>query len=1210
MKIRTFDSNLQSALAQDTSIPDRNLPVYVTDYTVRASAPSVAPRTQIVWSTVGFIPSYEDSERILHLSVCSRIKSVETVDSLTDLTYVFDFSSLGNRFINQFNISLKGPLEGYITYANQSFTLSAMRYIWYEYDAPLFQLLVHVRALPPVDLDPEEWRTLYLHLSIKDDVNDEDYPSEYPLTIANIVHKIPIDTPYKGSGIRFVVPMFICCPDELKTMQLSSIDPETEGAFNPIPEIQFLLDAQGIAVPSTFNIEFIDADANPISEDDPIPWKLDANMRQVAYVLQVLYSVLPLCTVIVLYSYAGNETDPNYLRWLTANVDSYDIVLQTTYLVATRPWTLDAFNQTAQRYDDLQRLLYTRFHPFVVASGNLGTEETLTYPNPLYDFNYASLYSVGVGAFQLLRNLSNDQYSLAGPYEASPNSSGGYSNKVARPPMQYGLNLRSLYGRPDLAGYFGYYLCSINPPALDSILGTQFSATMLATLFGMVMDRTQRREWDFKFILYRKGLTLIDEYFEGQNMGTLPYTRYNAVYYQFWNPLIGMGNLNGRYLLDICSLIRNFQVVQISSWLNMNNPVSFVNAMPPNPFGDLINRQPCMGPSSIFSLFYIKRVDGNDPPQNDEEPIVGNNEVYFVDLTERYALSYAIDDDGKWFVMLSKVNYGSSAQKWILTFATEPTSTSPIYAFETIVIAPKLQPQYSLTSKWNAGQSSIPNAPSIAYAVPDPEFFVLCTDPASDKTIADIESYLANDITGYSYYVNFGSTLAGPLEGRGDTVYLNNADFVGMDSESDEIYAARNRAFTQNVVPKWGTKFDPYPQWVLVPIPSTSSNTANVPYQPELLLGGQFMIFNTVLQSYLYVAENLLVPPERPEVYLKPISSSITDIIPFSSFVFTLSDTIIINPVRSKWGSLFKGDLPITPGLPPNTRIDPFLAEAYVYNWKLDTNVPTDLTRLSFSFVKPTILDNSNLEIVRSQGDVHGGEGILLYWVFKKYILTQTTPCRWFAYNDNADRQPENSNLALTAYGSEQNVDDHAPSFQAVSVVDDVGFYWNLLPDTTIQDLNEPPSPASVYGLLNEGLSIADPTATELIINTLLKDPREPNVVYGLGVLGTSTPPQPSILRTPIPQDPNALRWNVTMMNAFFTPPYNNFPGPIQRKNYFYTNTIYTLYTLNPIQTSSGLSGFLSSASNDGAAPSLVGNGIAPVMLGDKNTMFLLLPFS
>lgn len=1212
MKIRTFNTNLIDAISQDTSVPDRNLPVYISNYTVRVASSALKP-VDILWSTVGFVPSYEIEQRIFHVRLCASVhRPPSSVDPLADITFLFDFSALGKRFIDQWNISLRGPLEGYITDGNAIRCLSAFRHISYEYDATVFQLLLYVRDLPPIQVAPGEPTMLFIDLSIKDDINDPDYPTAFPTEIAQKTMNIPMGTPYRGRGIRIVLPLFICCPDELKTMQLSSLDPNLEGAFNPVPEIRYLMSLQNVVVPEDFDVSYIDASASPLSPDPPINWKENAIMRATAYVMEILFSLVPECSVIVLYSFANDVQRPAYMQWLSDNIAQYDMVLQSVSLRNDKAWELNAFQQTEQFYDEVQRTLFSGYRPFIVATGNRGNEDGLTYPNRFYDFNLASIYSIGIGGFELSRDPTTQQYDLLGPYRASQLSSGGYSNQVTRPPYQYGTNYRNLYGRPDVAGYFGYYNVVTNAPLLDEIVGTQCAAVLWTALFAMIMEKTQRKAWNFKFILYRKGMTIIDPLYEGQNLGSLPYNSYNARNYPYWNPITGMGRIIGQYLLDMCDVIRNFQVVQISSLNGMDNPVAFINAMPPNPFGDLITRQPVMGCASIFSLFRIKRVDGNDPPFPTNDPIRGNDIVYFVDVTDRFALAYATDENGKWFVVLSKVNYASSAQKWILTFPIEPTSRAPIQAFDEIVIAPSLQPLYSLTTKWNAGEALPANSPSISYdIVGTPEYFVLCTDPASEPFLEEIVSNLTDDIETYSYYLNLASLASpsGSNDKRGDIVYLNNPDFLGMEDDSMDIYAARNRARSQNVIPKWGYKFDPYPQWVLVPVPCTYTNPAAVPYEPQLLRGGQFMIFNTILQSYLYVPANMYVPPERVEPYLKPLSSDITDTIPFYQFVFTITDalTIFSQSVNSK---IFQGVVPTTPSyihvpLPINLRLNPYNAQLYIYNLWMDTESPRDGIMVSNSFLNADTSFTRDLLITQAQGDIHFGDELNMFWVFKKFIASQSSRTRLMPYNNNPDVFQENSGFSLCAEGASTNINNHAPSFIVPTVTTETACTWFNVTDSSIVDVNFPTSPANTYGILRQGLSAYDPEATEWQVVSEKRFDADPTATFALGVYGN--PPQPSMVRTPFPEIPAAVRWNATDLNRFYVPPYAPFDGPLRRSNYLYMNTIYTLYTTNPQSRPSGLAGFLSSARNDGAEPSIVGKGIPPrIVDGDNNTLFLL----
>lgn len=1208
MKIQTFDSNLIQAIDESTAVPDRNLPVYVSDYDVYA-APSIVEVVDVEWSTVGFVPSYVARERVFHLRLCASIRRPVQSAPLSEITFVFDFSRLGRQFTDQFNITLQGPLEGYVTEGEFIRCLSAFRHVSYNYDASTFKLLLYVRDLPPIQLPPGEPTTLFIDLSIKDDIDDPDYPVYYPRDAALLVMRIPIGTPFQGQGIRVVMPMFVCCPEELKALQLSSIDPNTEGAFNPVPEILALFTMQGLIEPESIEIDYIDVSGLPLQEEDPVDWKENEVMRIMAFLLEILFSIVPDCTVTILYSIVGEDVQrPSYMTWLSENVEKYDIVLQTTTPIKASTWDLPAFNQTTEFYETIQRRLHDYRRVFVTRGGNDGTDKTLLYPNTDYNFNLCSPLSLAIGSFELDRNPVTQEYRPSGPYKASPFNSGGYCNFVNRPNSQYGYNYRNGYGRPDLASYGGAYIGVIHPPEPELVAGTDCAAAILTALFVMLLQKTQRRVWDFKFIMYRKGMTILEQLYSGQNIGSNADNKFNAKNYPYWNPIVGFGKFNGESLFDICDVIRNNQVIQLSSTRRMNHPIAFVNAMPPNPFGDLLTRQPVMGCSSIFSLFVVKRADGFVPPSQNTEPIRGNDQVYFVDVTGRFALAYAIDDNGKWFMLLSKVNYESSAQKWILTFASDRASRDPIYAFEEVEIAPLLQPLYSMTTKWNANGAVLANSPSISTDVIEPaETFVLCSDPASTPFLNEIVASLTDDLMTYSYYVNLSTLDEDPSSSRGDQVYLNNPDFLSMESDVDAIANARNRAYTQDISPKWGYAFDPYPQWVLVPVPCTFNNPLSKPYEPRMLRNGQYMIFNTLLQSYLYIPDTTFVAPDTPSAYLKPLHSDMRDEMPFYSFVFDISDTTqIVSRVPA--GPIFTGLRPYpTPvPLPPTVRIEAFLATFLIYNFRMDTEPIRDGVFVSSRLKSANTPVTDALLIDQSIGDTTTKGDINLYWVFKRYIATRATATRFIAYNDFPESLPqENAGLTLSASGSPSNVNNHAPSLREQPVAIDFAFFWFNYTDSSITDINFPESTESTYGILNEGLSSANPNATQWRIRSLYKPPNDdPSFAYALGVYGA--PPQPSLLRDPFASAPDAVRWNATTLNTFYTPPYGRFNGPLRRSNYLYMNSMYTLYSMNPLSKPSGQAGFLSSAKNDGAAPSIQGTGIEPIMSGDVNTVFLL----
>lgn len=1228
MKIRTFDTNLIDAINQDTSVPDRNLPIYLTNYDVRTIG-SQASDLQILWSTVGFLPSYEERRRVFHLRLCVQVNRLTEAWIHGWTTFVLDFSAIDAR---EYDVDVEGPLSGYGTFSSRSVSMEAMEvtenslawstygHVTYEYERDIRQLLLHIRDVPSSDVSSFP-AYLYLDIEIKDDVGEETYPSFFPNQIVTQIAKIPASISSRGEGIRIVVPMFICCPDELKTMQLSSLDPELEGAFNPLPEIERLFELQGLTdlPPSESQIEYLDAESNPLSPLPPINWKENPSMRSISFLLQILFTVAPRCKAIVLYSFGSSDAfRPPYMRWLQANVNIYDMVLEYTAPVKDTMWTLDAFDDTLEFYRNVQQLLYTSSIPFIVATGSDGTDAELQYPNRWYRFNVAGDFPIAVGGFAL-QNATPDQatptYNIDGPYSAWQFSSGGYCNTIDRPQEQYGINYLTQYGRPDVAGYATSYklVSDASSNQLFNASGTGAGAAVLAGLLALIMSETDRR-WNFKLILYRKMLSLCTQYYSGQNVGTEVSNRFNAGLYQFWNPIIGMGNVNGSYLYQMCSVIRNFQVVQISATLRMSQNLSFVNVIPRNTFGDLIKRQPTMGPSSIFSLFYIKRVDGNDSPSPNDQPIRFNDVVYFVDITEKYALAYATDEDQKWYVVISTVDYSSRAQRWTLRSYVDPSSVNVIYAFEDIMIIPYLQPQYSFTTQWNATGSRVPASPSITTNPIDVESFFLSTDPAADAHITEIKNSIDNDLTGYSYYINISYTITVALGGDPNNVqaiksYLANPYDIGMESPVTAIYQARNDLVQlSGTKPIWTAQFDAYPQWVLIPVPGADQNVFAYPYQTQFVDGGQYMIYNPVLQSYLYTTRFPVPgqPPFENQLRMQPLTPALKDAIPFNSFVFrfssqtpTVSTHIFSTSVMEK----------TFVGLNPYTINPPVYNPNIVPPWQLTRRKIYLTTRTGFRFTQNTpdiqsALTNQFMVIGRPEledpddldrdmnvymqagsrvdfGDLTASNRLDLEWVFKEYIISETTQCRlmsMYPYS-NADIASATYTGASLSFLGTGNANGRAPSMEP-RFLQNLSMFWYIVSDDTITDVNAGYTPESTYGLLVQGLTNAggefNPTISQLQIYSIIDQPDD----KGIGVFGPL--PQPSILTIPFPPSPDSVRWNASSIYFFSGRPQTHPIG-----GYLYLFELYTFYTMTPVTTGTQTRYSLSTTTDRDVSPSL-----------------------
>ena len=1194
MKIWTFNTNLIDALNHDTSIPDRNLPVYLTNYTVSTTQ---SPAVTVEWTTVAFLPSYEDRRRVFHLRMEVRVDTITDAWRYGDTTFVLDFSAID---VTLYDINVEGPLSGYGTLSGMPGTWSVFPYVTYEYERDARRLLLHVRDLPSTVPLPGR---LYLDIEIKDDVGSGEFPNLFPSQIASEIAKIP-RVASNGLGVRVVLPMFICCPDELKTMQLSSIDPELEGAFNPIPEIERLFELQNLPVPTgSFKIDYVDAEALPPSPEPPINWKENVLMRRVSFLLQVLFTVAPECKVIVLYSLAFTDVQqPPFMKWLLNNVSTYDIAFEVDAPINDTTWSLAPFQDTFQFYNNVQQVLYTSVVPYVAATASDGVENDVQYPDRTYRFNLASDFPIAVGGFTL-RNAAPDgataSYSIYGPYEAWRFSAGGYCNTIERPPEQYGTNYLSSYGRPDVGAYATSYalVSDASSSQMFSASGTAGGCALLVGLFALIIAATDRR-WNFKLILYRKMSSLCTQYFAGQNVGNDPSNRFNAGLYQFWNPIIGMGNVNGSYLVSMCSVIRNFQRVQISTVLRMAPTMSFMNFMPPNPFADLIKRQPTMGPSSIFSLFYVKRVDGNNPPLNDgASPIKSNDVVYFVDITESFALAYASDEDDKFYVVISTVDYASPAQRWILRNWVDPSSTDPLYAFQDVMILPFLQPIYSLTTRWNATGSRVPNSPSISSNPLDVEAFLLCTDPAADNFVDEIKKSIGNDLTGNSYYINVTYSITFAEGGNINNVrtiksYLTNPFEIGMESQDTLVYQSRNELVQENgLKPVWTTAFDAYPQWVLIPVPCADQNPFAYAYQTELLDGGQYMIFNPILQSYLYTVNFPVPGPQRLEAQLRmqPLTPVLKEGIPFNAFVFRFSSetSTLSQQVFSatKMAKMFSGLNPYTINPPvynPNI-VPPFqLVRRRMYmttraGFRFFQNQPqisSAQTNLFFVVGRPLLEDPNETErdihVVRQVGpavnfgDQTPSNRLDVEWVFKKYIVSETTPCRLmsvypYANNNIGSAFYTGASISLLGVG---NPNSHRPSMDT-RFLDNTSVFWYIVSDETVTDLRQGITPSSTYGLLIEGLTtsldgVFDPTISQLSIDSVVDKPAEQSI----GVFGQL--PEATILPNPFPASRDAIRWNAT--STFF---FSGLSQPQPVSGYLYLFEIYTFYTMTPVTVGS-----------------------------------------
>lgn len=1172
--------NLVNAVErQDRNIGDRNLPIYIMNY-LAYLAPHHTTLSTILWSSVSFMPSLENRRRILRIQLAATIDVpfADIRNELSELTFCFDFTTVAALVKDDFQVTLEGPLEGYIAVGDATTTLNAYKHVKYNFSMGRSLLLLHLADIPSTI----SWTLpvpFFMDIAIKDDVT-EDYPPQYPIVVASTISRIPLTTGHKGSGVRIVLPMFICCPDELRTMQITEQSIDNFEAFDCRSEVNWLLDSQGVPGPRAYSIRASSAEDYPVDlTQEPLGWKFSSAMLHMCYEIQSLVPVIQECEIILLYTYSQvyNSVNPGYLRWFIDHIEEYDMVVMSQYFTRRDEWSPDDFDARLTNGAVVHEYLDENGKHFIAAQSNDGEDLHITAHSNKFLFDLVDPHVIAMGGFTLGQI---DFFNLAGPYKASQFSGGGYCNAQPAIFNQFGVNHSSQNGSPDIAGYFGRTYFAQDVQHVESASGCSFTVQPFAALLAIIMNNTQKKDWKFKFILYRKASSIIMPTNLGSNLGAPP-KRYNCSAFSFWNPVCGLGSVHGKYLYDMCNRIRSNTVIQLSSFA-MGHNVSFMNFMPPNTFADPLARQPVFGFSSIFSFFRIYRAIGSGVPGTENVDLLTNAPVYLVDLTGRYALAYGVDDTDKLYIFIQPVNYGSVYQKWLFRSVASPDSPVRIMAFDKVTVSPFDYDVTYMTSAFNANQSARPSAPSITMSSAPSEdtIFMLNTDPASDHVRDDIVRRLTNDTTEYSYYVNFTATLP-----DNSLVFLNNPTYRSLTSEPAGIYSDRKTVLTGQVIPRWGP-FMEHPQWILVPILESELETTYEPYQSKLMIGSTYMIYNSVLQSYLCLDD------VQNRLSFESIHSLTGKTIPFYQFLFVLSKIGLFQDLFSPKDPVRKGILP------SSTELNIFKENVSVYTRQLRAPFYNGLSDY-YVWKKPTTVGEDMAITVDPVFPGPDREFIAVYWVFKKYILTLGRFSEFIAYNDQSGAQ-ENNGKVLSVLDGDDNLFRNAPSMQARKDTTVATRTWRIDSTTHVQDTYTTTSRASSYILLDENLP--EVSRTVLLLLSGEKTQTEPPLEQAITVYGPG--PQPLIVAVPFDASPESVEWSASTINRFVKN-----PAMVSRYNYMYIYTTYSFYS----STISFDVGFLSTertyAPNDnkGWAPSLFRPREGTSILnGSKNTLWTL----
>lgn len=407
-------------------------------------------------------------------------------------------------------------------------------------------------------------------------------------------------------------------------------------------------------------------------------------------------------------------------------------------------------------------------------------------------------------------------------------------------------------GCPDAAGYIGKVRVILGARLLSTrvVRNMAIAAYAYSVIIAMVNEISNESSWNYQQLFYRFHYLLFDYVSSGRSIV------YNASDYRVWNPCTGLGILDGNRLASLLSnkYILTAYPTQLSS-LTISEPMSYVNFFPlspvtdpnndPDPGKDNLRSQPVFGPQSIWSEMYIYVVS-LDPqsnmmmiPKNYSNQIVKSGDTIVIASSQSRSTAWAMSYvNGQLQMTTHNIRPGILIPwEFLWTIDTANTRDSYIRINTAVRISPYSTNRRSyLTSRYIhqspsiVATSSLPdmNDTSVVFTLL-PHAYHLIESDYNDTTTPSSKGIQK------SYFVNL----------------TNKDDFMTCGFDVQATRTARDLASSSQAYAQFERKFDPVPQWLMVPAHPISTKNMNVG-----LTFGRFMFFNTRCQAYLYLEQS------------------------------------------------------------------------------------------------------------------------------------------------------------------------------------------------------------------------------------------------------------------------------------------------------------------------------------------------------------------
>lgn len=641
------------------SLTNDNFPGYFFDYT----ASFMNGDGEVSTSFIGLLPSNNTNERILSVECSGTLGYVAVTDGRIKSWHVtFDIFNITifPQFILQYG------LEGTLTLPTiQSSVLNASSYIDYCFDEDNRKIAFLINLSNVANVPPTGDIPFSFHVTIQDDLTDTYYVSS-----AYALQNFPQQ--YTGAGQTILVTTYLesgyLLSDIVKYLSNQGIQ-KTEAQIasqidyvNVTPFTNFFWDGNFYRIPAS----------DGYLCDPPISQLATAYADELTRSLEFIFTMAREANVLI--AYYGCNCDPNtgaltsrvdaemrLVSWMQANTHRFTIVSDGYDHLSPNSYS------SAQQvtFDQTLRTLYNEYRPLVTSSGNLGLPEE--------DFFSISPYALSVGGSRIFMNATGDFEEVAYPF-----SSGGFYDTyddALTPTYQIGVvefpemtpgNLKTLkqIGVPAVAGIAKNLYYVLNNVLMQTE-GSGCVPPVMSSLFAVINQATGTR-WSYIDILYREYLYVCNYISQGQSQ------EYDAADYANWNPITGLGWVDGRRLLSLLNprFVYSGDKLCISS-LSLQDRMSFLDFFPPTGLYEEAIRQPVFGVQSYWSYLVIYRVipGTNSLDLNQDKIQDGDTVIIFSAIP---SLHWVMTWDATGFVRLTRYeNVITDAMKWVITMASD-----------------------------------------------------------------------------------------------------------------------------------------------------------------------------------------------------------------------------------------------------------------------------------------------------------------------------------------------------------------------------------------------------------------------------------------------------------------------------------------------------------------------------------------------------------